>query len=212
MERNYHKYLSPYWIKREREIEESLKDVNRFWENKFVGHAAIVEGGYVGGICVQGEHLKRWQESTGKYLKDAGKVVEVGGGYGAMCYVVKGLLTYKRYTILDLPVMNKIQRKFLSIPFDCQTVCTVAFLGMDEYCRRQDGDVPCDTFISCFALSETNDAFVDYIFEKNFLDAKNIIVCYNAAHSSIYDFAKREDELGKFGKVVHHGQTGYLFK
>jgi hypothetical protein len=50
----------------------------------------------------------------GKGAQGATKIVEIGGGYGGMCYWYLRMRPDARYTIVDLPIMNVIQGYFLS--------------------------------------------------------------------------------------------------
>lgn len=67
-----------------------------------------------GNLIHQAYHLALWEAITGKQIQDLERVVEFGGGYGAMCKIVRRLGFEGDYVIYDLPEMSLIQRYYLS--------------------------------------------------------------------------------------------------
>jgi hypothetical protein len=68
----------------------------------------------------------RLRQAIGAHLPRRGenpvKVVEIGGGYGGMCYWYHKMQPEIAYTIVDLPIMNVLQGYFLSRAFGANTV------------------------------------------------------------------------------------------
>ena len=42
------------------------------------------------------------------------EIIEIGGGYGGQCRIIDTFMKPKRYTIIDLPVVLKLQEKYLN--------------------------------------------------------------------------------------------------
>lgn len=75
-------------------------------------------------------------------------IIEIGGGYGGQAKVICDNCTPSRYTIIDLPEVTDLQRRFLKdYPVECRTTP----LGNDWFC------LSVDLVISNYALSEIPD-------------------------------------------------------
>jgi len=74
-------------------------------------------------------HLMRFEQRTGKEIKDIKSIVEFGGGYGNMARIVQNFGSFNSYTILDLLLVSCIQYVFLS---DVSGNDKVAFDGDNE--------------------------------------------------------------------------------
>lgn len=63
----------------------------------------------------QAYHLYCFEQATGMRIGDFGQIVEVGGGYGAMCRVAHNLGFSGRYILFDLPEFLALQEFYLSL-------------------------------------------------------------------------------------------------
>jgi hypothetical protein len=70
--------------------------------------------GTSGNLIHQAYHLALWEDVTGKRIEHLKRIVEFGGGYGAMCKIVRRLGFEGDYVIYDLPELSLIQRYYLS--------------------------------------------------------------------------------------------------
>lgn len=70
--------------------------------------------GASGNLIHQAYHLALWEITTKKRVEDLERIVEFGGGYGAMCKIVRRLGFEGDYVIYDLPELSLIQRYYLS--------------------------------------------------------------------------------------------------
>lgn len=112
--------------------------------------------------------------STLRYMYHAGKIcqqllkigkrdlriVEIGGGYGALAYILTTMinklstqfnLSVKSYTIFDLAEVGRLQRKYLECLIENEQKDIFKYLTMDDLQKSQD---QYDFLISCYCLSE----------------------------------------------------------
>ncbi len=91
------------------------------------------------------------------YIKQIGKndisIIEVGGGYGGQCKVLTDIcaqfnITIKKYTLIDLEGMSKLQQKYL----DKLNIKNIVTLSNKDYFNKLDDTY--DLFISNYALGE----------------------------------------------------------
>ncbi len=72
------------------------------------------DDGTSGNLIHQAYHLALWEDVTGKRIEYLKRIVEFGGGYGAMCNIIRRLGFEGEYVIYDLPELSLIQRYYLS--------------------------------------------------------------------------------------------------
>lgn len=101
------------------------------------------------------------------------EIVEIGGGYGAQAclfFMFSDKFIIKKYTILDLEPVNKLQRLFIhNFNEDLNIEC----LDLDKYTGKSD------FIISNYALGELRRKTQDLYFEKVFPHIKNGFICWN---------------------------------
>lgn len=110
-------------------------------------------------------HLHRFFLSTGFALEGAFGITEIGGGYGAMCEILRHLGFSGPYTLIDLPGMLALQRAYLGLR---RRPRGVAF---EESFVAGDG-----ALIALWSLSEADDELRERVVEgcsafKSFLFA-----------------------------------------
>lgn len=93
----------------------------------------------------QAYHLFQWEQYTGKRVSDLSRIVEIGGGYGAMCRVCRHLGFEGDYIIHDLPAFTDLQYYYL------KQTSTRAMLYTNPI------PYPYDLLIGLFSLSEMDD-------------------------------------------------------
>lgn len=98
-----------------------------------------------GNLVHQAYHLKCWQDATGRRVSSLKTIVEIGGGYGAMCVIARRMGFTGRYVIIDLPVMSLLQRFYLSQ------------LGYVTEWASTGSGLTCDLLIGLWSLSEMNE-------------------------------------------------------
>ncbi len=120
---------------------------------------------------------------------DYADVVEVGGGYGGLCRMIHAFHTPRSYTIVDLPEALALARRYL----DENGVRNVAYVSCFDY-----GELPIDTFVSNYALTElTKNVQAGYV-DKLMRRAKNGYVTYNSHPRNAdyqYSLAELQDSV-----------------
>lgn len=96
-----------------------------------------------GNLIHQAYHLSSWEMMTGQSVKDLQRIVEIGGGYGAMAMIVMRLGFQGNYWIIDLPEFSLLQQYYLSNA-----------LNDVERIFWSDQPADCDLFVACHSLSE----------------------------------------------------------
>jgi len=116
-------------------------------------------------------HIREWQRVSGKSVSNLGRILEFGGGFGAMAQVVRAMGFNGTYIICDLPEFALLQQFYLT-----------------DYLQRHHGfsvDAQwaksprhkCDLAIACYSLSETDERTRKQ-FEK--MKAGNYLFLYNS--------------------------------
>ena len=125
---------------------------------------------------------------------DGLKVVEIGGGYGGQCKVLKDLFKIKKYTMVDLPETLALAKKHLQI----QGINDVEFLAPEEFKQEEY-----DLVISNYAFSECNREIQDEYINKAIACSKHgYMICNNISHfePASYSAAELGDLLkNKYG-------------
>jgi putative sugar O-methyltransferase len=138
-----------------------------------------------------------------KYIKQIGKndisIIEVGGGYGGQCKVLTDIcaqfnITIKKYTLIDLEGMSKLQQKYL----DKLNIKNIVTLSNKDYFNKLDDTY--DLFISNYALGEfTTNVQNSYI--NNVLNrCGNYFITWNSPPiNSNIKFANSKEEIPQTG-------------
>lgn len=100
------------------------------------------------------------------WIPDAieGHIVEIGGGYGGQCKIIYDYVTPKSYMMLDLPVVTKLQRKYLEL-FNIPLT--------------RHPDSPVDFVISNYAWSELSDELRSLYIDTIISNAKHGYITTN---------------------------------
>jgi hypothetical protein len=104
-----------------------------------------------GNIVHQTYHLMQWQNVTGRRINEAANIVEFGGGYGAMCAVVRRMGFVGDYYIYDFPEFSLVQEYYLSnLDFDVTCISTDKMYKLKGYLPDR-----VDLLIALHSLSES---------------------------------------------------------
>lgn len=79
-----------------------------------IGDPQLYDGWTSGNLIHQAYHLMQWEQATGLQVERLGRIVEIGGGYGAMALLCWRLGFRGRYVIIDLPEVSLLQEYYLS--------------------------------------------------------------------------------------------------
>lgn len=114
-----------------------------------VGNPPLLPGTRFSGNTVeQAYHLCLWQNTTGLKIADLHSIVEIGGGYGAMRYLVDRLGFRGRYLLYDSPEYLQLQRYYLG-----QLNLAAQFMDEDELIDLV-APIQSDLLIAACSLSE----------------------------------------------------------
>ena len=104
------------------------------------------------------------------------RIVDIGGGYGNLCSVLRHAGYGGRYTIVDFPQMHKLQRKFLNE--------TTGLTGVEFKTLDQMDDIWGDLLIATFSLNEMPLEDRKYI-ENNITNFKYFYIQHNSTFDGI---------------------------
>lgn len=105
-----------------------------------------------GNLIHQAYHLLTWEVKTGWLVERQKRIVEIGGGYGALAKVTRRLGFTGTYVIYDLPEMTLLQRYYLS-------QCGIEDVDCRSILPAQPEDY--DLFIGLWSLSEMAESLQD---------------------------------------------------
>lgn len=112
-------------------------------------------------------------------IHDDQHVVEIGGGFGGLCRMINSLSTPASYTIIDIPEVLKLARRYCEASgIDMSRVSTIPCTEVKE--------IRCDLLISNYAFTEL-DRIEQESYLKNIIDdATNGYITFNsnAAHKN----------------------------
>lgn len=183
------------WLPTELEyLESKMSDLSVLEDSTFGNPNIMTKYKTTGNMIHHLYHLKRFEELTNKKLQDHTVILEWGGGYGNMCKLVRKLHPNCVYIIVDLPIMNKVQKEYLSntIKYDSSDVCAVVnvvdetkewditavnLISVDLFTQFASNFVY-DMFISTWAISESGHGALECVINNNILKSKSILIAY----------------------------------
>lgn len=136
-------------------------------------------------------HLLRFEEVTGRRLREHATVVEWGAGYGNLCKLLLRLHGGEPTLVLvDTPLFSAIQHHYLSAVLGPDRVVLHARGPVAVHPGRVnvvpvglagDLDVAADLFVSTWALNESARAAQDLVVGRDFYGARSLLL---AMHGS----------------------------
>jgi putative sugar O-methyltransferase len=111
-------------------------------------------------------------------------VLEIGGGYGGQCLVSSMTHGFKSWTIVDLPEVSKLQKKYL----EKNKIDNVNFLSHDIVPTEKY-----DLIISNYAFSECTKSMQDFYLENYFNEDAKIYMTLNFIESEDEDLNSSYD-------------------
>ena len=107
------------------------------------------------------------------------KIVEIGGGYGALCKILSHIIEFEEYILIDLPPVVKLCEKYLNNFPDLKN--KVSFIGCDEVQKlEQINNI--DLFIADSSLAECDKEVQSFYIDKILKKSKFCWVIYNTLH------------------------------
>lgn len=132
-------------------------------------------------------HLMRFEQVTGRKIRDIGSAVEFGGGYGNMARVVENIGSCRTYSIVDLLLFSCIQYVFLStvagegqVAFaDGNAGENAKFLLYPLFSADSQMNMRGELFLSTWALSESTRATYEWVIACDWFGASNLLLAYH---------------------------------
>ena len=158
-------------------------------------------------------HLSRYIKTTEKEAEDFNSVIEWGGGFGNFAkLLIKANPKIQRYDIIDIPEFSCLQNIYLSAIFGEENVNLVtednislsdnkinlipnSFLGEIEFGNY-------DSFVSTWALSESDEEAQQFCINKGFLHVENILLSFHQCGDHI-PFMKESTKLKEFLQLIN---------
>jgi hypothetical protein len=157
-------------------------------------------------------HLQRHLKTTGKEVEDFNSIIEWGGGFGNFAKLMfKANPEIQRYDIIDIPEFSCLQNIYLSAIFGEENVNLItednialadnkinlipnSFLGDVEFGNY-------DSFVSTWALSESDEEAQQFCINKGFLHSENILLSFHQCGDHI-PFMKESTQLKEFLELL----------
>ena len=135
-------------------------------------------------------------------------IVEVGGGYGGLCLAISQLgkyydVKFNNYSIIDLPVIGKLQSKYLELHTLNFTVNTYSAFNYGEEITSNSNTFLVSNYCFSEIASEHQSKYIKILFPK----IQHGFIAWN--HIPLYNFGFKydvEDEYpltGQFNKYVY---------
>lgn len=112
-----------------------------------------------------------------KNRREGLRIVEIGGGYGGLCYILQSFywicdLPIESYTIIDLPDISKHQNKYLSEMDEDLKFQTIPYTEVDS-------SQSYDLCISIYALGEFSRPIIDSYYRDVLSKSEHIYLWWN---------------------------------
>lgn len=165
-----------------------------------------------------------------RHSENAIEIVEVGGGYGGMCYwFLRAHPHIARYTLIDLPIMNVLQGYFLAQALGHEKV---SFFGKDPALLQilpdsalKDVNTPFDIFVNKESMPEMPHATVTSYLEWGRANCGGVFFSYNQETKAEWPVigvrqgvvSEQIEQVGGFDRVrrdhswVHRGYVEEIY-
>ncbi len=163
-------------------------------------------------------HYANFRAKIGKIRPK--NIVEWGGGYGCMAKLINKLYSHDlTYTIIDLPLLSCLQYYYLSEIFGREKINIIAStngrieknkVNILPICFLEKFKLKSDFFISTWALSESSKYSQDYVKNKNYFGADNLLLAYSKGDKNFPRIIDLEKDLLKKGAIIE--KIKYLSK
>jgi hypothetical protein len=154
---------------------EYLDKLEEIKENDLYGSPVRYDYNNIGEISPTTiRYIKNTSDIITKFGNNFNSIVEIGGGYGGLCKVMKSFVDFDSYLLIDLEECNLLSRKYVS-KFNLPAHA----YRSEEVEVQEDFDI----FISNYALSEcTREIQLGYI-EKFLKKSKKFYIMHNNFHA-----------------------------
>lgn len=195
-----------------KDVEYILSNLSRFKENDIYGTPTIRNYDRFGDMA----------PATVKYICSAmdiksivgdfipKSIVEIGGGFGALCKTLSVLYDFNRYILIDLPDVISLCRKYLNHFDEIKEKITYFTTEEFENIYQIDG---IDLFIADSSLAECNRETQDKYIDRILMGSKFGYITYNTLHldNSKLDYAYVCEKMSKVFNIRTVEYSGVVF-
>ena len=172
-------------IKEKFGLNELIKDIDKFKENDIYGNPIFHNYPEIGEMnpCTilyvsQALDIK---ELLGDFIPK--KIVEVGGGFGALCKTLSVLYSFDEYILIDLPDIISLCKKYLkNFP---ELFKKVTFIDCEDL-KKIESIKDVDLFIAIASLSECDEETQNIYVDKIVMNSLYSYIIYNTTFISGY--------------------------
>jgi hypothetical protein len=192
---DYQKFMMPLWIENEKKLIQETDNgrLFEFFSNPITIHSMVPEGGHFENAIRLAAMMGHYQKETGLEISNFNRIMEFGGGYGALYFILKPIFK-GQYRIIDIPIISAQQALFMS-----NRSWSIGLNEMDLICESAD------FFVSTFALSEASPAMFDYLFERKMFGAEHFYICGDLKSDGVFNGLEPYlERLGGSHKMIDH--------
>ena len=175
------------YVKAINEIDPELFDyIDKFRENDKCGDPILKDFGKLGKISANTLRYIMSLAFIRKHFStelDNMTFVEIGGGYGGLCKVISCVVDFKSYTLIDLPAVVRLQRKYLEALGLDKGEATIYFYDTNNI----NVDKEYDICISEYCISEFDIPGQEFYIDNVIGKSKNAYLLINFHHSGGYN-------------------------
>ena len=163
----------------------------------------------------QYRHITNYIESTGIDIKSFKRIVEFGGGYGCMRWLISNFVPEATYEIIENPGIKMLQEEYLRSSLDSLAFAQTNWnLTMNDLKPKINSE---DLFIGLWSVSETpTDLMID-ILETLERNSCNLLLAFqhdfngrdNSAHFNNYFKTAKRKEISYPAGNLH---STYIFR
>ena len=149
----------------------------------------------------QYRHLKKWSSQPELELEKIQRVVEFGGGFGMMCWLVFQLGFFGEYVIVDNEGTSKLQKKYLEKTLLPEQFSQITWSsGLDSLVPKIREK---DLFIALWSASETPDPILGNVLNELANHSPRLLFAFQDEFKGRdnLEFIARFDIQGHFSKV-----------
>lgn len=181
--------MSPWWAERIAALEVAFADGI---PAGFMDHPAVLDcgvttndpAGYeLAPFAVNTTDAAHWSHiiAAGANGDDVSTIVEFGGGVGNPARLTRKLSTPPAHVIVDLPVMHRLQRRYLD---DAGALNGVMFI--DSHPDAIAGLPAPDVFMATFSLDECTTACHDWWFDHDWIGARRVFIAMQRDRGELF--------------------------
>lgn len=186
--------------------------IEEFKKNDSIGEPAVFDSKEYGFISPNTLRYLNSLQNIQKYIGSLHKknIVEVGIGYGGLCYILSTFYNLNSYKLVDVPNVTLLAVKYLralglntnltidrSTPLrDLKNIRITDIVSQSDRRHHISFVAPSyDLLISEYCISEMDDDGIDHFYENYIQHSKNIYI-----FSNLWDKKRKEQFLSRLGE------------